>query len=52
MRNTPKVKELNLNWDDKICELIHKKCHQIVNTMAQKMPLLFSVVLSYAPCAL
>ena len=27
MQNIPKVDELKENWDDNICELIHKKCH-------------------------
>ena len=27
MQNTPKVDEVRPRWDDKVCKLIHKKCH-------------------------
>ena len=37
MQNTLKVMELKVNWDNKICKLIHRKYRQIkkVNMVAQ-----------------
>ena len=34
MQNTSKVDEPEVSWDDKIYELIYKKCHWKVTTMS------------------
>lgn len=56
MQNTLKVKELKVNWDDKIRKLIHRKCHPKSQHDGTKchviLNTLFSVAPSYAPYTL
>ena len=56
MQNTLKVKELKVNWDDKIRKLIHRKCHPKSQHGGTKchviLNTLFSVAPSYAPYTL
>ena len=33
-----RLEDLNVSWDDKLCKLIHKSCHQMNNHNDIKIP--------------